>query len=78
MLDKIYELERNSDALRQSENKLHDLEVQLRLKYPRDAPLVFDKVIYQVNHRLGPWNGPRKRPFILSIYALKFVANILV
>ena len=48
VLDKIYELERNSEALRQSESQLHDLEVQLRMKYPRDAPLVLDKVIYQV------------------------------
>jgi len=50
VLDKIYELERSTELLRQSEAKLHDLETQLRRKYPKETPLILDKVIYQL-----PW-----------------------
>ena len=48
-MDKIYELERSTELLRQSEEKLHDFEIQLRMKYPQEAPLVLEKVIYQVS-----------------------------
>ena len=50
-MEKIYELEGKSDLLRQSEKRLHDFEVQMRIKYSREAPLILDKVIYQVRPR---------------------------
>ena len=56
VLDKIYELERSTGLLLQSEAKLHDLEIQLRMKYPKEAPLVLDKVIYQVLRYEDLWD----------------------